>query len=83
MSNLSAWNYAGVQQAGREQRSAWSTADEIKFLKSLGQYGSSAKLAGRRALLRGYVEALDKRRQWGDLSPATVRAYAEAELAQA
>jgi hypothetical protein len=67
----------------RPERGPWRTADEINFIKTLGHHGSSASHLGRRALLLGYLEALPKRVIWHDASAVTVRAYAEAALAQA
>ena len=56
----------------------WETADEIAYLKSLGQEGGSK---ARLVHLRNYRDILMPRRNnWGDIDRAIVRCYLDMEI---
>lgn len=43
----------------------WTTARELAFIESLGNYSVHGVAVGRRALLAGYVHSLPRRDLWG------------------
>ncbi len=55
---------------------AHGTRDEIKFLKGLGQYThpNAKQGATRLQLLRNYLASMSRRKEWGLIDPAAVRA---------
>jgi predicted Ser/Thr protein kinase len=63
----------------------WTTADEIRFIKNLGNHGVSLRVqtAGRKALLRRYVEALKLRKDWKRINRKRVIGFAEESLKHA
>lgn len=52
---------------------AWTTADEIKFIDSLGYHTQNQ--FGRAALLKSYGDAIAKRADWDHMRPEKVRRH--------
>jgi hypothetical protein len=58
-------------------RKYWTTRDEINFIKNLGM-GKHRKppTASREKLLEGYLKGAKLRKNWGDMDPVEVLAFA-------
>ena len=50
-----------------ERNSAWITADELKFVTTLGTHSEVGKKAGHKALLDGYAAGIAHRAKWDGL----------------
>jgi len=60
------------------KRSPHTTADEVSYLKSIGQWWNPRNENGRarRArLLRSYLSSMEGRRDWGAVDPAAVKDF--------
>ena len=58
----------------------WQTADELKFISSLGGHRDRPVYVYRAKLLNGYVHGLRHRQDWGLLDRLEVLHHALAEL---
>jgi hypothetical protein len=61
---------------------AWTTRDEIEFIKCLGQHAIS-RTPSRQELLRRYIRSSELRAEWGEVSKRVVLLAANAALAEA
>lgn len=56
----------------------WSTASELNFIARIGTHSEQTR--PRDVLLRGYIEAAEKRKRWGSIEPDVAIGYARAQL---
>ena len=80
------YNYSGRRGAvtvmGIGHRD-WSTLQEIEFVKSLGFHSKKRSSTERKKrLLENYIDAANKRKNWGNIDYKKVIARAVTELAQ-
>ncbi len=54
---------------------AWTTAHELEFIASLGQHSDAIRALGhnRNTLLKGYMRAIQRREEWGDINAGDVQ----------
>lgn len=57
-----------------------TTAEELRFLESLGTNSEAGKNLGQHELVRRYKEAMPRRKEWGEISPAQIKQWIKATL---
>jgi hypothetical protein len=62
------------------QHDAWSTENEIAWLKTIGQSAVDHRMPDRVELLKNYIEGARKRKRWAPMDRATVLVAAHEEL---
>lgn len=60
--------------------SYWSTQCELDFLKKMGMHSSIH--APRKKLLRRYLQAAEKRKNWGGIDKHAILAYVKLEMGE-
>lgn len=61
---------------------AWSTADELAYIRRIGQGSEQTRNASRHALLKNYFHAGQQRANWGTMDrTAVLKAAFQAMLA--
>ena len=63
-------------QDGQNKDKNWSTNDEFIYIDSIGRVHEQTRKCECKELLSAYLNALDKRVNWGKLSAKKIRAYA-------
>ena len=62
---------------------SWSTADELSFLRGLGNYTDQPVKPSRVKLLEGYLAGAEQRTDWTGMIRSNIIANAAAMLAKA
>jgi hypothetical protein len=59
---------------------AWTTENEVAWLKNIGQHTTDPRMPGRIELLKSYIEGAKKRRNWAGMDRAKVMSAAHLAL---